>query len=55
MKKHLAIFTKEVDTFAEVLRMTRGSWGPETKEEKKKEKARRKMELVASMERKKPW
>lgn len=41
--------------FLEVLKKTRGSWGPETPEEKKRNLARKKMELEASRRRKNSW
>ena len=41
--------------YLEVLKKTRGAWGPETPEEKRLEKKRRKLELAASKRRKNEW
>lgn len=43
------------DAFLALLEKTQGAWGPLSKEEEKKEKARRKLELDASKRRKNAW
>lgn len=41
--------------YLDILKRTRGAWGPETKEEKKIRLRRRKLELSASQKRKNAW
>ena len=43
------------EIFADILRRTAGAWGPATKEDKKREARRRKIELAASRKRRNAW
>lgn len=45
----------EENTLFKILEVTHGAWGPETQNEKRKEKARRRKELTASKRRKASW
>ena len=43
------------EIFAEILKRTAGSWGKATKEDKRREARRKKIELAASKRRRKVW
>lgn len=43
------------DKFAQILDETRGAWGPATREDKKREARRKRIEMAASRKRRKAW
>ncbi|KKU91147.1 MAG: hypothetical protein UY21_C0012G0024 [Microgenomates group bacterium GW2011_GWA1_48_10] len=56
IKPVTSVYSKlDDDDYLKILARTRGAWGPASKEEIGREKARRKLELAASARRKKAW